>query len=362
MPMLKPKYVIIAASMVMMSAAQFVSAQVASAQEQIKVTVLSGYTDRTSWVRNLKEFFMPEVNKRLAKTGNYTLNYSEAFGTVVKPRGEFDALQNGIGTIGLIVTAFHTDKVPLSSVSYVTPFVSTDLGLTSQVNDDITHSIPEVKAGWEKFGLEFLGHMGTIKSYAILSKEPIKALGDFEGIKVSGAGLNLRWIEGLGAVGVPSVLPKFYQEVNSGVSEALIGWGDVVGAFKLCEVAPNFMSAEMGAVSNFTVVANKRWFDKQPDEVKTVLRDVTKEYRELMADVTTKGDVKGQEACVAQGGNVGTLSAEQRQAWANKLPNIAQEWAKAADAKGLPGTAVLKSYMEKMRQAGQPIVRQWDQE
>jgi hypothetical protein len=30
---------------------------------------------------------MPEVNKRLAATGNYTLNYTEAFGTVEQPCG-----------------------------------------------------------------------------------------------------------------------------------------------------------------------------------------------------------------------------------------------------------------------------------
>lgn len=337
------------------------AAQAVSAQETIKATVLSGYTDRTAWVSHLKSFFMPEVNKRLAETGNYTLKYTEAFGTVVKPRGEFDALQNGIGNLGLIVTAFHTDKVPLSSVSYVTPFVSTDLALTSRVNDELTHSIPEMKAGWEKFGLEFLGHMGTIKSYAVLSKEPIEKLDDFQGIKVSGAGLNLRWLEGLGAIGVPSALPKFYQEVNSGVSDALIGWGDVVGAFKLCEAAPHFLSAEMGAVSNFTVVANKRWFDQQPAEVQTVLREVTKEYRDLMAEVTTAGDVKGREACIAQGGTVTELSAEQRQVWADTLPNIATQWAEAADANGLPGTQVLEAYMNKMREANQPIAREWEQ-
>ena len=59
----------------------------ASAQEQIKATVMSGYTDRTAWAHNLKEFFIPEVNKRLAETGNYTLKYTEAFGAIVKPRG-----------------------------------------------------------------------------------------------------------------------------------------------------------------------------------------------------------------------------------------------------------------------------------
>lgn len=42
--------------------------------------------------------------------------------------------------------------------------------------------------------------MGAIKSYAVLTKEPIDSLDDFKGIKVSGAGLNLRWMEGLGAM------------------------------------------------------------------------------------------------------------------------------------------------------------------
>lgn len=334
--------------------------QGAWAQESINVTVLSGYTDRTAWISNLKSFWMPEVNKRLAETGNYTLNYTEAFGTVVKPRGEFEGIQKGIGNIGLVVTAFHTDKVPLSSVSYVTPFVSVDLALTSKINDELTFSIPEMKGGWEKFNLEFLGHMGAIKSYAVLSKERIDSLDDFDGIKVSGAGLNLRWLEGLGSTGVPSALPKFYQEVSSGVTDALIGWADIVGAFKLCEAAPHFLSADMGAVSNFALVANKPWFEKLPAEVQDAIREVTPLYGDVLAKVTTEGDVKGREACVAQGGTVYELPADQRQVWADRLPNIAQEWAQDADSKGLPGTQVLKAYMEKMREADQPIARHWD--
>lgn len=338
------------------------SVQDAFAQEKINVTVLSGYTDRTAWVKTLKEFWMPEVNKRLAETGNYELDYLEAFGTVVQPRGEFDAIGNGIGNIGLVVTAFHTDKVPLSSISYVTPFVTVDLALTSEVNDALTFSIPAMQAGWEKFGLEFIGHMGAIKSYNVLSKEPIDRLDDFQGIKVSGAGLNLRWLEGLGATGVPTALPKFYQEVNSGVSDAMVGWADVVGAFKLCEVAPHFLSADMGAVSNFAMVANKTWFDGLPGEVQTAIREVTPRYRDLLAQVTTDGDAKGRDACVAQGGTIHEISAEMRQEWADSLPNIAKEWSVALDDAGLPGTDVLAAYMDLMRKADQPIARQWDKE
>lgn len=344
----------------LLAAAAVLAAQTAVAKETINVTVLSGYPDRTSWVRVFKEFWMPEVNKRLAKTGNYELNYLEAFGTVVKPRGEFEGTQNGLGNIGLVVSVFHADKIPLSSVSYVTPFVSVDLALNPRINDELTFSIPAMLEGWEKFNLEFLGHMATIKTYAVLSKEPITSLNDFDGIKVSGAGLNLRWLEGLGATGVPSALTKFYQDVNSGVTDAMIAWADAVKSFKLCEAAPHFLSADMGAVTALAVVANKPWFERLPDEVKQAMREVTPLYRDELARQTSAGDKTGREACIAQGGTIHELPADQRQAWADTLPNIAKEWAAAANAKGLPGTEVLSAYMDAMRAAEQPIARHWD--
>ena len=217
-----------------------------------------------------------------------------------------------------------------------------------------------MKAGWEKFDLQFLGHMGAIKSYAVLSSDPISSIDDFKGLKVSGAGLNLRWMEGLGSTGVPTALPKFYQEVSSGVSDAIIGWADVVGAFKLCEAAPYFLSADMGAVSNFALVANKPWFDKLPTEVQDAINEVTPLYGDVLAEVPTAGDAKGREACINQGGTIFELPADQRQSWADKLPNIAKQWAEDAESKGLPGTQVLQAYMDKMREADQPIARHWD--
>ena len=118
----------------------------------------------------------------------------------------------------------------------------------------------------------------------------------------------------------------------------------------------------MGSVSNFAMVANKTWFDGLPDEVQTVIREVTPEYRNLLAEVTTSGDAKGRDACVAQGGTIHEISAEMRQEWADTLPNIAKEWAASIDSAGLPGSDVLAAYMDMMREADQPIARQWDQE
>ncbi|MEM8823363.1 MAG: C4-dicarboxylate TRAP transporter substrate-binding protein [Pseudomonadota bacterium] len=338
------------------------ASQPAFATETINLTVLSGYNDRASWVRVFKEFWMPEVNRRLAETGNYTLNYTEAFGTVVRPRGELEATATGIADIGLVVSVFHADRLPLASVSFVTPFVTTDLELNARTYDELTYRFPEMLGAWNDLGMEFLGHMGTIPTYAVLSSEPIESIEDFDGLKFAGAGLNLRWIEGLGATGVPSALTRFYSDTQSGVSDGMISWAETITGFNLCEVAPYYIDAGMGAVTSFAVAANSGTWSRLPEEVQNVMREVTPLYRDELARVTTEAAAAGLEACVEQGGTIVEFTAEQREEWAAALPNIAQEWAADADEQGLPGTDVLNAYMEIMRENDQPILRDWDRE
>ena len=56
------------------------------------------------------------------------------------------------------------------------------------------------------------------------------------------------------------------------------------------------------------------------------------------------------------------MSAAERLDWAKKMPNIAKDWAASLEKKGIPGNAILTSYMDAMRAANQPILRQWDKE
>jgi hypothetical protein len=42
------------------------------------------------------------------------------------------------------------------------------------------------------------------------------------------------------------------------------------------------------------------------------------------------------------------------------LPNIADEKAKEADKKGMPGTQVMKAYLEEMEKAGFKWPRRWE--
>ena len=64
---------------------------------------------------------------------------------MVKPRGELEAIETGICDIGIVVTAFHVDKMPLYNVAFVTSFVSHDLLLVVRTIDELTEQFPEMR-------------------------------------------------------------------------------------------------------------------------------------------------------------------------------------------------------------------------
>jgi len=83
-------------------------------------------------------YYMPEVDRRLAETGNYEIDWNQAFGgTVAKTGGVLEALQYGLADIGIITSPFHPDKIPFFNISYVTPLVTADIGLVARTVDEL---------------------------------------------------------------------------------------------------------------------------------------------------------------------------------------------------------------------------------
>jgi C4-dicarboxylate-binding protein DctP len=124
------------------AAALVAAPTLAQAQQAIKLTIIDGYPPKALWVKVLIDYFMPEVNKRLAADGNkYKIDWQQAFsGQIAKPRGVMDALKNKLGDIGVVATVFHSSKLPLNNLPYYTPFVSRDPILVGKVMDDPSRS------------------------------------------------------------------------------------------------------------------------------------------------------------------------------------------------------------------------------
>ena len=313
------------------------------------------------WVKEFSGFFIPRVDEELAKTGNYKINWQEAYGgTIVKPRGVLEGIKLGLGDIGIVTTIFHNSALPSQGISAVTPFVAADARVVAKAVDEIAREFPQMAAELDAENQVYLATGVVLDTYQIFSKTPINSLADLQGKKVAGAGYNLRYLEGIeGAAGVRGGLPNFYNMLQTGVVDAAMLWPEAAKTFKIAEVAPYMLKADLGAVNSKTVTVNKDVWNKLPDEVKTALQTVAVEYRDRVAGIAMDLAAESLEAYKAGGGTVVEMSEDARAAWANSMPNIAVDWAQKLDTAGAPGSDMLRAYMAKLKAAGMTPIRDW---
>ncbi len=342
-------------------AAMFQPVKHAEAASEIKMIAIDGYPARAMWVKEFSGFFIPRVNELLAKGGNYKISWQEAYGgTIVKPKGVLEGIKLGLGDIGIVTTIFHNSALPSQGISAVTPFVSSDARIVAKAVDEIAKEFPQMNKELAAEGQVYLATGVALDTYQIFSKRPINKLSDMKGMKIAAAGYNLRYLEGLDDVaGVRGGLPKFYNMIDTGLTEAAMLWPEAAKTFKIAEVAPYMLKADLGSVNTKTVTINQGVWKKLPKEVQDTLKQVAVEYRDHVAGIAMNRAKSSLEAYVAGGGKVIELSAEERMKWAKDMPNIAKEWAMKLDKSGAPGSDMLKAYMGKLKAAGQTPLRDW---
>ncbi len=335
-----------------------------AAEETISAVVIDGYPDRALWVKEFTNFFIPEVDKRLADSGNYKMNWQENYGgSIVKPKGVLEGIQLGLGDIGIVTTIFHSSKLPSQGISGSTPFVSSDSRAVAKAVDEIAREYPAMQNEFAAQNQVYLATGVVLDTYQVFCTEPVSAVSDLEGRKVAGAGLNLRYLEGIkDAAGVRGGLTDFYNMLQTGLVDCAMLWPEAAKTFKIAEVAPYMLKADLGAVNSKTITVNSDYWAKLPDEVKGVLQAVAIDYRDHVAGIAMDRAAASRDAYTEAGGTIVEVSDEDRAAWANAMPNVAQEWAATLNENGEQGDAILAAYLGKLQDAGFIGVRDWTAE
>uniref|UniRef100_UPI0040478D41 C4-dicarboxylate TRAP transporter substrate-binding protein n=1 Tax=Limnohabitans sp. TaxID=1907725 RepID=UPI0040478D41 len=335
----------------------------AHAQTIINMTAVDGYPPKSLWIKEFIDFYIPEVDKRLAKNNQYKIRWNQAWGgQIVKPNGVLEGIQKGLGDIGIVTTAIYGNKMNVLAVAYATPFVTNDPELVTKTIDEMAMKFPSIKKTFASYNQVYLTNSVVLDTYQVFTKPAVKSLADMKGLKIAGAGFNLRYLAPIGAVGVSGPLTGYYNQTQTGVVEGSLLWPEAADTFKMAEVAPNMLKADIGSVNTKVLTVNADVWAKLPAEVKKVLQEVAIEYRDLLAKIAKNKGASSINAYKKAGGTVYELSKSERTQWANSLPNMAKEWAAGLDKEGMQGTEMLSYYMNAMRAAKQPIERQWDKQ
>lgn len=337
-------------------------------KQTIRLSVGSSHPTTLPWVGVIATHFIPEVTRRVEALGKgYTIEWQEAYGgQLYKANATLSSVADGIVDIGWVFSNLEGAKQPLSQVTIYAPAVTDDPLLLMEVFNELNETVPALKEEWSRNNLVFLGACSG-DPYHMFTTFPLRSVADLSGRKISAPGVLASWMRGTGAVAVGGAMTTYYTDMQTGLSEGALSLTSGVMSIKLLEVAPYMAKVNLGATYFGALAINKNTFERLPPEVRTIVKEVGREYsrkmgEEVMASYSRALDWVEREGARQQPPvRVIDWPTEQRAEWVSKMPNIAAEWVAANEAKGLPAREIMKTYMGAMRQRGARPLRDWDE-
>jgi len=338
------------------------------AQEVINLTVASSHPTVIPWVGMIQTHFMARTDEVLAATGNYKIEWNEAFGgQLYKANATLTSVEEGITDIGWVFSFLEAAKLPLSQGSSYAPFATNNPAAQLSVMQELLQTNEAFLKEWESHNLKVLGLTGT-DSYDVYTKEPLEGFASLDGMKLSAPGVLGNWLRGTGANAVDGALTTFYTDVQTGVSDGVLSLALGVLPSKIYEVAPYITRVDIGVAFSGAVAINRDTWDSLPGEVQNAMIEAGNYYTKSHAeDLLLRHEAaleKMQEIGAGQTPPVTLTPMDQadREAWVNAMPNIAKEWADALEEKGIPAGDYMKAYMAGLRARGEAPVRNWDED
>jgi TRAP-type C4-dicarboxylate transport system substrate-binding protein len=326
----------------------------ALSQETLNLTVAAGHPEIFLWVKHIKETFIPTVDAELAKTGKVKINWTQGYGgTIVKLGSEADAFKSGIMDVGQMSGVFNPATMGLLNMTYAMPFGPADArGVTLAVEKALRDTEGALAKLEEATGVVYIGGGIAIDDYNIGSSKAFSKIADMNGVKLGGAGPNLAWLAGTGAVGVQGSFVSFYNDIKTGVYDGYIGWMTAGVPAKLYEVAPNWNQVHFGAMYIGGWGVRKEVWDTFSDETKAAFLKAGEVYTKAYFDEQEARYESAKKTMLDNGGKIVEFDPAERSAWIKQLPNPSAAWMKAAEARGEPARKVLEAYRDNLKAAG----------
>lgn len=352
----------------LLAALLIASAQGARA-DTFNLTIASSHPTTIPWVTLMTQYFVPEVSKRVEALGKgHRIVWREAYaGQLFKINATLSSVDQGVTDISLVFSTLEPSKLPLTQFATLAPFTTEDVRVILDVVNDMNENLPALRAEWDKNNTVYLGAWG-VDTYHLFTKTPIRTYDDLKGKRISAAGSMGQWLKGSGATAVEGALTTYYTDIQSGVSDGGLAISTGILPAKIYEVAPYITTVNAGALYTGALAMNKDTWGKLPPEVQKIMKEVGKDYsRQLGALLMTRyQDALRQMVQLGAKQSVPVQVIEmpkaEREKWVRTMPNLAAEWVKANQAKGLPARAVLAAYMDGLRKRGINPVRDWDKE
>jgi len=311
--------------------------------ESFNIKLASGHPPGFHYVKFFKEYFAPELKRRVEARTEHTMSVTELYSaSAVKVTETLEGVERGVVDIGGGCYCFEAAKLPLHAFQVWVPFGPASSIKSLAVARDVYATTPELSDVFEKkFNQKQIG-MIVLDPYEIASRKPLLKLSDMKGYKIGAAGANLAWLKPAGAVPVQTNGAIAYTSLQTGVFDAVVAFASFVEAAKFYELAPHYIKTGLGSVTWLFVHINLDTYNKFPPEIQTIIDEMGRDFEAVVAMDKEEAYLPTLKRIADAGGTIHELSPAVKAEWAESLKGLPAAKAKEFDAKGYPATAVIK--------------------
>jgi TRAP-type C4-dicarboxylate transport system substrate-binding protein len=320
--------------------------------EEFALRIGAGHPIVQAYVTLAKDFFEPEISKRVAERTKHTVRWTEAYGgSVAKLPEVLEAVNSGLLDVGALSLPFTPSQLYLNNYCYYIPFSPADPVQAIKIARRLYDEFPPLKKQLEKYGQRLIA-LGVTGDYNVITVGPWNTLPELGKYKIGSAGPNLPWLTGTGATPVQASLNDAYTGLQTGIYQGYLVFARAFEGYKLSEVAKHVKLVHFGSMPVNIITVNQRTWERLPPDVQKIFEEVGREYEQREAALAKKQDEESIAAMKAQGVTFTDLPAAEREKWAQALKDFPKKAGADGDRRGLPMTELLKKYVEVLKAEG----------
>jgi len=328
-----------------------------AASKKYKFRFTSGYSS-TAVDSMAMGKILKEITERSGGAVTFEVFWGGALGKVAE---HLDLVGKRSADLGEAPLGAWPAKLPLFGFEYAFPFGPSDPEVVTKGMYTMYSGFPEFDKQLKDNNILLIATLPW-DTYMGSSREQIKSIKDLKGKKIGLWGIYFpKWLGPVEAVGVPRPMTEAYMMLKTGVLDISLEPVDVTLTHKHFEVAKHFFFLNSGAFAPKYLIMNlDAWKELTPELQKLFIEIGRKKSLEFAAELR-ENRKKIIDQLLKEKKILTTYepTAEERSWWAAAMPDIPADWAKAMEAKGLPGWKALDRWMELTTGMGHKWPRAW---
>lgn len=298
---------------------------------------------------------------RVTEKTNGRITFETYWASTLLGGGELlDGTGKGLSDVSSGIWIFDPGKVPLGSFDANFLFNNPSTAASVKIKRQMFAEIPALNAELAKWNLGPAIYFAPSTRYNLLTKKPVKTLGDLKGMRIAHTPVEL--VPAFKVIGVASIIapaPEFYSQLERGLVDGVCLPLSIQGIFKLQEVAKHYTTINLNTLVIFTIYINGGTWKKLSPEDQQIWKDAAREAEQFFLAGLDQEDANLIKIFKDAGVQFYTMPASDIKQWAESMPDIPAEWAKKMEAKGLPGWQIVDRYLELSKQEGWEFPRKW---